>query len=134
MQVAEPPWKGLLGDGSRWTSPRHWWKGQQMEATSGQILTWLFLPAVLQSTASQAGLPLPWPHACGGQGCADQSPLSHPPPCATQPCPCPGNPSCGLWHFVPNRNSLSRQGRMSQPSIKMMGTQATVSQSLCDLS
>lgn len=61
VQVAEPPWKGLLGDGNSWTSPRHCWKGQQMEAASGQILTWPFLPAVLQRTGSQVGLPFPWP-------------------------------------------------------------------------
>lgn len=110
MQVAEPPWKGLLGTGNSWTSPRHLWKGQQMEAASGQILTCPFLAAVLQSTGSQAGLPFPVPHACGGHRCEEQPPLSHP-PSAAQPCPCPGRPAVGLWPFVPYRSALSFPNR-----------------------
>lgn len=134
VQVAEPPWKGLLGDGNSWTSPRHCWKGQQMEAASGQILTWPFLPAVLQSTGSQVGLPFPW-LPCLWWARVQKTSLSSSthPPSAAQPCPCPETPSCGLRHFMPYRNALSGHGTMSQPSIKMMGTQAIISQSLFDL-
>lgn len=120
VQVAEPPWKGLLGDGNSWTSPRHCWKGQQMEAASGQILTWPFLPAVLQSTGGQTGLPFPWPPCLWRtRVCRPASPLLPTPPSAAQPCPCPGKPSCGLRHFVPYWNALSfpdRAGYHSQAS------------------
>lgn len=130
VQVAEPPWKGLLGTGNSWTSPRHLWKGQQMEAASGQILTCPFLAAVLQSTGCQAGLPFPVPHACGGHGCEEQPPLSHP-PSAAQPCPCPGRPAVGYGPLCHTGVPFPFQtGQMSQPSIKMMGTQAIISQSL----
>lgn len=96
MQVAQPLWKGLLGGGNNWTRPRHWWKGQQMEAASGQILTWPSLPAVLQSTGSQAGLPFPWPPCLWWtRVCRSTSPFPPTHPVQLSPAHTLGSPAVG---------------------------------------